>query len=977
MNSLFQNVLTASFHGSIVILAVLVLRLILRKAAPKKYLCYLWVLAGLRLLMPFDIQSQFSLQPQAPSDVIVRWEQPVSMFQMPEEDQPVPGDSGTDPMKVEILATEAPVPPSGSHREEVPETVSTPRTGRKNLGTALFPFFWAAVALIFLVYNLYCYLALRRKVSSARKIPGGWEADGIDTAFILGFVKPNIYIPTKTPPKDRDYILAHERTHLDKGDHWIKMLGFLTLAIHWFNPLVWLAYALMCKDIEMACDERVVQFMELSERKEYSAALLRCSSPHVLHAASPVAFGEVNVKNRIQSILNYRNPSFWAGLISVIAVIFVTVCLVTNPVDPDNTLFTRKSGKFTVADQPPMEENPDWDIRILTEVTSDTTMRVYYQFTGEDSDDTPITVNGDIPHTLDVWDGKRWEPLTPKAEPLPGSADQDIPLTLLKDSYNSEVVDFQDTYGKLPEGDYRMAISMIRGEETQTHYVWFHIYANALTGNEAEAYARVEAALYRLSTSRNYAASISESSRQGVLLPTATIRVDGSSAQIDYYTGPYCYASLPCSPSHTLVTSWLDNFYPGPNSYISFAGKTGKISEGEITFTSSWVDLGGKVYQRTHTYYLDDLGRLSGATLLTQSSDEEDVITMSQRTLSVEYDGTYSFDSTATAEDPYAAAEASPWGLYFAVDPDGLTASGGSVTFRLGSGHIGVSNITTDGSYWLEKHYDTTNSSKEWDRLIPSREEPSLGADSFRVKNRNTTVIVDWTSSYGELPPGLYRMGKHFYDGDASITQYAQFQVMPASAILGEGGQAAMDRVFAAVDRVCGGNYCVKSTYYNDSPLSGGHTDYVFWKYDGVCVTDSYSYESDDLIRGQPVLAVDMDEGNVNYNYDPNRFYDRWEKELYWRQPNFRIYFPQGDSVIRDEEISFTGAFFSWYASIGHYRVLFDEAGNLRAIEEQFHNRDESIYTHVYSFEPLPEEEIKAVVEGALNSEAPPPYGNS
>ena len=136
-------------------------------------------------------------------------------------------------------------------------------------------------------------------------------------------------------PEEQRYILAHERTHLDKGDHWFKMVGFLALALHWFNPLVWAAYILLCKDIEIACDERVVQFMELDERKAYSAALLNCSTNRAHFAACPVAFGEVSVKERIKSVLSYKKPSFWISLVGVIAIVFVAVCLVTSPARKD------------------------------------------------------------------------------------------------------------------------------------------------------------------------------------------------------------------------------------------------------------------------------------------------------------------------------------------------------------------------------------------------------------------------------------------------------------------------------------------------------------------------------------------------------------------------------------------------------------------------------------------------------------------
>ena len=226
MAQFMSNLVTASIHGSVVILAVILLRLILRKT-PKKYICLLWLLAGIRLLMPIEIRSDLSLQPE---------------FTLPGWNLP-----------------------------------------------AILLWVWGVVAICFGIYSLTSYVKLKNKVREAIRIRGGWESERIDTAFILGFIKPRIYIPMGMNRQAQKHILEHERTHLDKGDHWIKMIGFLALALHWFNPLVWIAYILLCRDIEMACDERVVQFMELEERKSYSAALIACSSRQKYVSANPVA----------------------------------------------------------------------------------------------------------------------------------------------------------------------------------------------------------------------------------------------------------------------------------------------------------------------------------------------------------------------------------------------------------------------------------------------------------------------------------------------------------------------------------------------------------------------------------------------------------------------------------------------------------------------------------------------------------------
>jgi len=327
MSEFFQNLLTASFHGSIVILAVIVLRLILRNT-PKKFFCMLWLLAGIRLLMPFEIQSNFSIQPD-PSPIVqqmTRQEVPEILPGAPAAYVP-PSEQAEPEEALPVFSEE----PAVSAAPSTVETVTAPAEKAEINWMALMPWLWAAVAGLFLVYTLVSYVRLRLLVREAIKIQGGWECDRIETAFILGFIRPQIYIPMGLSKTVRRHILAHERTHLEKGDHWFKMIGFIALALHWFNPLVWVAYILLCKDIEMACDERVVQFMELQERKEYSAALLNCSANRAHFAACPVAFGEVSVKHRIRSVLNYKKPGFWISLAGILAIAFVAVCLVTSP----------------------------------------------------------------------------------------------------------------------------------------------------------------------------------------------------------------------------------------------------------------------------------------------------------------------------------------------------------------------------------------------------------------------------------------------------------------------------------------------------------------------------------------------------------------------------------------------------------------------------------------------------------------------
>ena len=355
MSELFQNVMNASFYGSIVIAAVLVLRLVLKKA-PKKYVCLLWLLVGLRLLCPFEIESSFSLQPELDSVVLNQ----TANVTLPGFDTTVelPKEDATEIGDTENAVTER------TDIEKIPGTYHTESTSflyveeeeklrPMNYGD-IAAVVWLVGASALAVYSLISYLLLKRRVREAVRIGDGvWECGGLDTAFILGYLRPRIYLPVGLSVENRRFILDHEWMHLRRLDHWFKLVGYAALAIHWFNPLVWVSYILLCRDIEMACDESVVKNMALEERKAYSAALLRCSSRHRSIAACPVAFGEVSVKQRILGVLNYRKKSFWFSLIAIIAIVFVAVCFLTSPAakEPDLSFLNYENAVSLVAEQ--------------------------------------------------------------------------------------------------------------------------------------------------------------------------------------------------------------------------------------------------------------------------------------------------------------------------------------------------------------------------------------------------------------------------------------------------------------------------------------------------------------------------------------------------------------------------------------------------------------------------------------------------
>lgn len=356
MSTLFQNVLTASFHGSVVILVVLALRLVLRKT-PRKFICLLWLLAGLRLLMPFEIKSDLSLQPD-PDLTPSRWEQQMSERQNFLLDLDTPE---TLPRETEESRTTVSAAPAQKPEAEPAETVVAPVEKSLDLMT-LVPNVWLAVACCFGLSSLISYSRLKRQVRFAVKIPGGWECDTIETAFILGFIRPKIYIPMGMDPVCRRHILAHERTHLEKGDHWFKMVGYIALALHWFNPLVWVAFRLAGQDMEMSCDEAVLRQLGPGVRGDYATALLRLATRKNVIGGTPLAFGEGDTKGRVQNMAKWKKPRLWVSLLCGVLCVAVLVACGVNP--GENPTTTQKTeqlsggyGLITPEDCDVVEEN--------------------------------------------------------------------------------------------------------------------------------------------------------------------------------------------------------------------------------------------------------------------------------------------------------------------------------------------------------------------------------------------------------------------------------------------------------------------------------------------------------------------------------------------------------------------------------------------------------------------------------------------
>lgn len=314
MKELLELYLQSGLFGSVIIVIILLLRLCL-KQAPRKYLCILWLFAALRLLLPYHLESQLSLQPRYDNFEIVG-----TVTEQAETPQAAPQQPSMAP------DTDVSMPP------EPAQDLSASSFDVVQMLSVL----WAGIGGLLLLYTLISYGYLKFKVRDAVKYRSGiMESDRIQGAFLLGYFKPTIYLPVELSAHDRKFIIAHERAHISRGDNWWKLVGFLCACVHWYNPLVWWSYCLLCRDIEVACDEYVVQNMSLDQRKAYSFALLNCGKRLSRFMACPVAFGEVSLKQRIKNVLSYRRPALWVSGIAIVLVIFVAVCFLTTPVTAD------------------------------------------------------------------------------------------------------------------------------------------------------------------------------------------------------------------------------------------------------------------------------------------------------------------------------------------------------------------------------------------------------------------------------------------------------------------------------------------------------------------------------------------------------------------------------------------------------------------------------------------------------------------
>lgn len=310
MRELFLAVLNMSLTASYVILFLILIRLPLKKAP--KFISYaLWSAAAFRLIIPFSFESMFSLLPRNTNTISIPYD--IVYQQSPQISSRI--------AVVDSLASESLPPPAiGANVNPLQIYIE--------IGT----YIWVLGIIALLVYSLVSILILKRRLKSAQLIEKNiFETKNLKTPFVLGLIRPKIYLPVGLTAEERGYILLHEQTHIHRKDYIIKVLAFLLLSIHWFNPLVWIAFLLMSMDMELSCDERVLKEMDKDMKKPYANLLLSLTTGRHTLNGSPLAFGEGNVKGRIKNVLNYKRPRFWIVAAAIIAVITIGIGLISNP----------------------------------------------------------------------------------------------------------------------------------------------------------------------------------------------------------------------------------------------------------------------------------------------------------------------------------------------------------------------------------------------------------------------------------------------------------------------------------------------------------------------------------------------------------------------------------------------------------------------------------------------------------------------
>ena len=491
MNDLFWRIVNISISASWLIIAVLVFRLALKKA-PKALHVAMWALVALRLICPVTIESELSLVPQheISQQVVESWSAESSTPAVPFD--PVQQEVQENPMQMpDVQVNLSPAPEITYSNENnaviIPETESKQPERARNALDVL-PVVWIAGFALMLLYGISGYIRLSRKLRTAVILEKNIYCTEYSGApFVFGITKPKIYIPFHMSLRDMEYVIAHEKTHIQRKDHLWKPFGYLLLCLYWFNPLMWVAYSLLCKDIELACDEYVVKGYDHEQRADYSQALLACSANRIKMLAYPVAFGETGTGERIKNVLRYKKPTTWITVIAILAIVVCGVCFLTaqpaEALKTDDPMSEHASAdvgpdKAEVSDQLAVQYFPNgvaYTIKALDVRSSSIYLEIMaYLENGEQLQ------MYHIPHFwLEEKTDAGWDPL-PVKDPEAQWSQTMIHLTgYTNQNSGAKGCDYAwpaewiDLYGLLSEGNYRIGIRVV--EEAEPYYVEFSL----------------------------------------------------------------------------------------------------------------------------------------------------------------------------------------------------------------------------------------------------------------------------------------------------------------------------------------------------------------------------------------------------------------------------------------------------------------------------------------------------------------------
>ncbi|MBR1972148.1 MAG: M56 family metallopeptidase [Oscillospiraceae bacterium] len=729
MTNLFLKIINMSISATYLVLAVLLLRLLLKKA-PKWIHVLLWGLVAVRLLCPFTLESAMSLIPS--TEVI----SPEIMMDV----TPTGIEAVNNVVNPIITESFAPAPIASAN----PLQIWIP----------VFSILWCSGMALMALYTLFTYLRLRHRVSTAIRVKDNlYISEYVASPFVLGIFRPRIYLPYHMSDLDRYHVIAHERAHIRRRDHWWKPLGFLLLTIHWFNPIMWLAYILLCRDIELACDEKVIQELGPDQRADYSQALLHCSISHRSIAACPIAFGEVGVKERVRNVLNYKKPAFWVIVVCLALVAIVSVCFLTDPPEEPERLpgyhlieqvvnqqgytitgqenmivnlvlekdklpedcFTKKGHTFEVNEVIPYETGVFYDNRIyLHRAALDEEDPTYVRFT------FAFQTDG----------------LSRNALLLPYHVDIEGNGFVCDVSWRSEVWDNQTTYSQSADGEPVMLFEPVMNGEgfcvlvkadicrQAGHHIAFMLKnMNRLTYEETKPTPPVSITLDNVSsTGLTMLFHQDQSAIDGPLKTSNDYFLEkeenGQWLAVPYLMQPkFMEGALDVSTLHHYGIDWT--------------GVYGRLSDGRY--------------------------RVAKPVPLSSSPDSERVVLYAEFTID-EHDIYLSVESASTT------------GMALSIYPDNDT--------------LLREQITTDLLFQLESYDHNTC---KWSPVEPTK-APELSVAPGRTirvlpdtAQENTRVNLDWSECYGELPMGRYRAVTKFFIHSEPHTYYAEFY--PGSSV--------------------------------------------------------------------------------------------------------------------------------------------------------------------------------------------------